>query len=211
MKSPALCGRNRIESHMIHSSEMSSDPQTLIKEGQHARRDGRLTEAKAAFTRAVNLSRDLAEASPAKTDAPLAQALACLGRVERDLGEVPASLQHYQESAELYRQLNQPLTLAHTIRHVADILRENGDLAPATTWYDEALLLYRDQPDTEPLDLANTLRGYAHLKAGTGHPETAVAYWQEARTLYDKAKIQAGIDEADQQIALLTGREQATS
>lgn len=196
------------KANLVRSREMTNDPKTLITEGQQARKEGRLLDAKAAFTQAVQLSRDHAAESPRKEAPPLAQALSCLARVERTLREISASLRHYQEAAKLYRERNQPLMLAHTIRHVADILRENGDLTPAAASdYEEALRIYRDHPETEPLDLANTLRGYALFKSATGHPQAAIAFWQEARNLYADVNVQAGVDEAEKQIAALSARE----
>ncbi len=212
---------DRIQSRMSKKEELSSEvqsgAQTLIGRGQQARRDGRLSEAKAAFTQAVFEIRDSGDSPASESDKELGQALSCLARVERMLGEIPASLQHYQEAAAVYRSAKpgsgQSLKLAHTVRHIADLLRVNGDPAPAATNYDEALLIYRDHPETEPLDLANTLRGYALLKGGGGHPEAAIAYFCEARTLYERAAAQTGLDmqpaydEMDREIARLTSRE----
>jgi len=194
---------------MLPSSETPSNPKSLITAGYQARRESRPSEAKTAFTQAVNHYRDTDPGNP-----QLAEALRGLGQIERDLGEIPAALQHHREAADHYRTLNQPLALAHTVRHIADIQLENGDLAPAASNYDEALLIYRDYPETKPLDLANTLRGYALLKGATAHPEAAIASWHEARMLYEQAATQTGLDmqpafaEIDRQIALLTASEQ---
>ena len=199
---------------MTSASALQDGPKTLIAQGYEARRAGNSQEAKAVFTRAVNLSRAVVESDP-KASPQLAEALTSLGQVERDLGEISAALQHYQEAAELYRSLPsdaaQPLAVAHTVRHVADIMRVNGDLVPAAAgFYDEALLIYRDHPETSPLDLANTLRGYALLKASSGHSQAAIAFFEEARILYIEAAEKTGLDlqpafeEVDRQIAQLS-------
>jgi tetratricopeptide (TPR) repeat protein len=191
---------------------MSPEAPILIAAGYQARRENRPLDAKAAFTQAVYLCR---ESGP--LDLRLPEALKGLGQIERDLGNLPAALQHYREAADLERSRShdpaQPLKLAHTVRHIADLLRESGDLLPAGSYYDEALLLYRDHPETRPLDLANTLRGLALLKGATGHSEAAIVYWQEARELYADAAIRTGLDlqpaydEIDRQITQLSGRE----
>ncbi len=194
---------------MSRSPEPPSDPKSLIAAGYQARRENRLSEAKTAFTQAVHHYRDTDPENP-----QLAEALRGLGQIERDLGDIPAALQHHREAADLYRTLQQPLAVAHTIRHIADIQRENGDLTPAAAaHYDEALLIYRDHPETKPLDMANTLRGYALFKAATAHPEAAIASWHEARTFYEQAATQTGLDmqpafdEIDSQLARLSARE----
>jgi hypothetical protein len=84
--------------------------------------------------------------------------------------------------------LNDPLALAHTIRHVADIHRVQGNPQLAEPCYDEALGLYRANAATPPLDLANAIRGLALLKNDK-------ALWAEARDLYASLDVQAGVDE----------------
>ena len=189
-----------------------SDPDALIAAGYRARRKNQPAEAKDAFAKAVNISRKLGEKS-AGAHFLLAESLTGLGQIERDLGEIPAALQHYQEAAEVYRSLDETLALAHALRHVGNILRSSGDAMQAVGCYDKALLIYRGHPETSALDLANTLRGYALLKADTGHVQAAIAFWQEARALYVRAgketglDHQPGIDESDRQIARLSALE----
>jgi tetratricopeptide (TPR) repeat protein len=69
--------------------------------------------------------------------------------------------------------------------------------------YNEALEIYRSHVQTPPLDLANALRGFALLQANLGKTEEAKQLWQEARDLYADQDVQAGVDEADRQIAHL--------
>jgi tetratricopeptide (TPR) repeat protein len=168
-------------------------------QGHQARREHRLDDAKRIFAEAV-------EAARLSKDKPwLAQAFTELGRVERDLRETDAALLHYGEAAAVYRKLDEPLRLAHTVRHIGDILRGDGQLQPAGPHFREALEIYRAHPETPPLDLANALRGYALLQEELGEKQEAVALWREARELYAAVNVQAGVDEGDRRIERLGG------
>src|ERR1051326_2074817 len=118
---------------------MPNTPNDLIAAGYLARRQGRPQQAKEAFVESVGWCRG-------RTDQVLllASALVGLGQVERDLKNERLALQHYQEAVEIYRNGPDRLRLAHTIRHVADILREAGSLEEARPHYEEALNIYRD-------------------------------------------------------------------
>ena len=167
-------------------------------QGHQARRERRMDDAKRIFAEAVNAAR-------LSKDRPwLAQAYTELGRTERDLHETDAALRHYEEAAAVYRRLDEPLRLAHTVRHVGDILREDGKLEPAGPCYREALEIYRAHPETPPLDLANAIRGYALLEDDVGRQDQALTLWREARELYASVNVQAGVDEGDRQIARLS-------
>jgi len=177
---------------------MSSRAETLLMQGHQARREHRLGDARRIFAEAV-------EAARLSKDRPwLAQAYTELGRVERDLRETDAALLHYEEAATVYRRLDDPLRLAHTVRHVGDILSESGQLQAAGPRFREALEIYRAHPETPALDLANALRGYALLQEELGERQEAVALWREARELYAAVKVQAGVDEGDRRIARLS-------
>jgi hypothetical protein len=77
-------------------------------------------------------------------------------------------------------------------------------LDEAAPCYAEALEIYRANQATPPLDLANTLRGYALLRGEMGCREEAKLLWIEAGQLYTAAEVQAGVDESERQVALLT-------
>ena len=177
---------------------MSSRAETLLMQGHQARREHRLDDAKRIFAEAV-------EAARLSRDRPwLAQAYTELGRVERDLRETDAALLYYGEAAAVYRRLDDPLRLAHTVRHIGDTFSESGQLEPAGPHFREALEIYRAHPETPPLDLANALRGYALLQEELGEKQEAVALWREARELYAAVNVQAGVDEGDRRIERLS-------
>jgi len=182
---------------------------SLFRSGYEARREHRINDAKAIYTEAVHQCRS------SKDQPHLAQSLTRLGGIERDLGDIEASLKHYQDAVAIYRTLDAPLALAHTIRHVGDILRESGQLAPALPCYEEALRIYRNHSDTGTLDLANTLRGFALLQAALGQTKEAISMWQETGELYNQvwqepgspfteSDLTPGAAESKRQIALLS-------
>jgi tetratricopeptide (TPR) repeat protein len=185
----------------------------LLKDARQARREGRHHDAKRDLIEAVDLCRK----SGARSE--LARALADLGQIERDLHHADAALEHYEEAVAIYRSKGSTkgstegsaegndLRLAHTVRHVGDIHRSAGHAALAEPCYDEALNLYRANPQTTPLDLANTIRGLAILKCDTVDAPRAVSLWTEARSLYAKAGVNEGVAESDRRLARLTQRE----
>jgi len=189
---------------------MSDDIKSLLQDGQQARREGRLPDAKRLYVQAVELSR-------AESDLLLiAQSVTRLGVSERDLGNVESALGHYREALAIYRGLDDPLALAHTVRHLGDILRGSGQLEAARPCYAEALEIYRTHPETGTLDLANTLRGMALLGAALGNTDEAIKLWTEAGALYDQvwqepnspftqADLAPGVEESKRQVALLAG------
>jgi tetratricopeptide (TPR) repeat protein len=175
---------------------MKLTPDELLKQGYQARREHRLADAKDLFAEAVEVSRKANDGSS------LARALTGLGQIESDLRETAAALTHYEDAVDLYRTLGDPLVLAHTVRHVADILRRQGQLDQAAPRYKEALAIYATNDQTPPLDLANALRGYALLKGDAGENEEARKLWREAGRLYAAVGIEAGVTEAERRSRL---------
>jgi tetratricopeptide (TPR) repeat protein len=172
----------------------------LISSGYQARRDQRLDDARDCFSRALNLT------GRSGDRLQTAQAHAGLGQIERDRKNIGAALKHYQIAVELYRKQDNPLALAHTVRHVADILLGEGNLEQAQRNYEEALALYRTNEKTPALDLANALRGYALLMGELGHNEEAGMLWLETQGLYEQLGIAAGVAECKSHLAFLMGR-----
>ena len=94
------------------------------------------------------------------------------------------------------RRGEDPLKLAHRVRHLGDAYYYAGRWALAERCYVEALSIYRRHERTRPLDLANAIRSFAVLKDEVG-------LWQEAHDLYVGLNMSAGIAESAARLALL--------
>lgn len=179
---------------MVDSQQKSNE---LITLGYQARKEGRLKEAQEIFTESVRLSRNDGNRTS------LAASLTGLGQAERDMKNNGVALQCYREAVEVLRSGTDRLRFAHTVRHLADILRHEKAYKEANSLYEEALEIYRKENATTPLDLANTIRGFAMLKEATGETEEARSLWQEAHGLYESARVDAGVRESESRIAKL--------
>jgi tetratricopeptide (TPR) repeat protein len=173
-------------------------PAELIGQGYQARRDHRSDDAKRSFAEAVQLCRE------ADDQRGLEQALIGLGQIERDLRDGDQARRCYEEAVAICRKLDDPLHLAHTVRHLADILREAHDGPLAESFYIQALDIYRRNEQTSRLDLANTIRGFALLQSECGKTEEALSFWREAKVLYADVNVQAGVEESDHYLSLLS-------
>jgi tetratricopeptide (TPR) repeat protein len=105
----------------------------------------------------------------------------------------------YEESVVLFREVDEPLALAHTIRHLGDVYLEQGRPDLAEPCYHEALGLYRTHEAGSSLDLANAVRSLAVLRW-----EQTRALWEEVRDLYTILSIEAGIKESSVRVAALS-------
>lgn len=105
----------------------------------------------------------------------------------------------YEEAVVLFREADEPLILAHTIRHLGDVYLEQGRPDLAEPCYHEALGLYRNHADESSLDLANAVRSLAVLRW-----EQAKMLWEEVRTLYTGLSIEPGIKESAARVAALS-------
>jgi hypothetical protein len=61
----------------------------------------------------------------------IAESLVGLAQIERDLKQNTAATEHYTEAVAILRNGPDPLRLAHTVRHLADVLRNIGSLEEA--------------------------------------------------------------------------------
>ena len=126
------------------------------------------------------------------------------GRQARNEGNFPAAREHYAEAARIYREQDDVLAYAHTIRHIADIYRQERNSVAAKPLYEEALELYRSNLDTKLLDLANAVRPYALLNEQQGNFDLARKLWQEARHLYGSIRLDVGVSECDAHLTQLS-------
>jgi tetratricopeptide (TPR) repeat protein len=127
------------------------------------------------------------------------------GRQARNDGNFSAARAYYAEAARIYRDQNDTLAYAHTIRHIADIYQQESNLTEAKPLYEESLELYRGNLNTKLLDLANTVRPYALLNEEQGNLDLARKLWEEARHLYGSLRVDAGVSECEAHISRLKG------
>src|SRR5437763_8837875 len=104
------------------------------------------------------------------------------------------------------RKVDDPLRLAHRVRHLGDAYYYAGRWALAEPCYVEALSIYRRHERTRPLDLANAIRSFAVLKDEVGATEQSQRLWQEAHDLYVGLNVSAGLAESAARLALLARR-----
>jgi tetratricopeptide (TPR) repeat protein len=178
---------------------MASDSGDLLRQARQARVEGRLDDARRDLLAAADLLRQRG------TRRELAQVLRDLGEMERRmprLHDTAAARRHYEESVAVWRELDEPLRLAHTLRHLGDVHQDAGCPALAEPCYHEALAVYRGYEQTAPLDLANAIRSLAVLAGGAGREEEARGLWQEAQGLYAACGVEAGVAEAARRLAV---------
>jgi tetratricopeptide (TPR) repeat protein len=169
----------------------------LIDAAWRARREGRYPEAERGLRDAIDASRRSGNGGQ------LVSALGKLAHVLRDLDRQDEALPVSEEAVRVSRSGGDGLLLAHTVRHLGDLHRDAERLAEADRCYEEALALYRAAPSPDPLDVANALRPAALLKLSQGQRSEARALISEARALYQKAGIDAGVDECSRQLERL--------
>jgi len=142
-----------------------------------------------------------ARARVRQTDDPadkkdLAGALRALGEIERRTPFTQgAARRHYEDAVTLYRELDDPLKLAHTIRHLGLVHEDAGRLEKAEKFYDEALDLYRTHSTVDTLDYANAVRYPAVVKNRLGKRDESTALWEEACRRYEEVGIHEGVAE----------------
>lgn len=169
----------------------------LIDAARQARREGRHRDAERGLLQAITMSRE------AGLRSELIRGLKALVHVVRDLGQRERALPLYEEAVALSRGEGDACLLAHTVRHLGDLHREDGRGADAERCYDEALSLYRSVSEPPPLDFANALRPAAILKEAEGDVEAARQLWSEARLLYEAAGVRPGVAECERRLSQL--------
>ena len=117
-----------------------------------------------------------------------------------------ANVLKYKLAVASVRKVDDPLKLAHTVRHLGDAYYYARRFALAEPCYVEALSIYRRHENTRPLDLANAIRSFAVLKDEVGATEEAQPLWQEAHDLYVALSATAGVAESAARLALQAWR-----
>ena len=157
-----------------------------------------LTQAKQALTRAVAICR--VEGPPSTR----AEALHLLANLELELEHEEPARPLWEEAVEILRGTDEPLALAHKVRHLGDLHRRAGRLDEAEACYTEALTLYREHDAPGSLDFANAVNRMAELEERRGNRTRALALWNETHDLYAAVDVSAGVEEAERHIDALT-------
>ena len=118
-----------------------------------------------------------------------------------------AYILRYKLAVASLRKVDDPLRLAHAVRHLGDAYCYARRAALAKPCYVEALSIYRGHEHTRPLDLANAIRSFAVLKDDGGAEQEAQRLWQEAHDLYASVNVPAGVAESAARLALLARRQ----
>lgn len=142
---------------------MNNVTEELIARAAQHRWERKPNDAAREWAKAVELSRQ-------QNDIPsLIRSLRGAAETELDLGRNCEAGALYEEAVSWCRKQNSDaLLLAHTVRHLGDVRRHTGQHEGAQSCYEEALGIYRREPDANPLDMANALRPFAILKEEMG-------------------------------------------
>lgn len=167
---------------------------TLLAEANTARREDRFEDAKQKIASALKVVRPLFHTEL------LTKSLNDLARIERDLGNTSSSIATYEELIQLHEKHGNTLGIAHALRHLGDIHRDEEKIDLADDYYTRALDIYKSSEHRSQVDLANAIRGYALLQEQKGKLKDALKLWKEARMLYENNSIYSGVEECSQRI-----------
>ena len=128
-------------------------------------------------------------------DEAMGRIFAIYAQYDRDNGDLESAQELSKRSLEYYERSGNRDSVAHSVRHLADIQCGLGMHVGAEENYLKALKLYRRNSETKPHDLANAVRPYGRLLKGLGRLEEARTLLSEAKALYERVGNEAGIDE----------------
>lgn len=102
----------------------------------------------------------------------LGWALLMIGAEKRTIGETDSAVAHLEESVDVFRRHRGSWGEADAVAHLAQAVRDRGDLADAARRFAESLLVRRDIGAGVGVD--NSLIGLAEVVLKLGDPATAV-------------------------------------
>ncbi len=174
----------------------------LVDEVWRLRRQGRTTAALRKAQEALRLARQ------EKEPETLVMALRAVAQIWTDVARIDDATPPLEEAVALCRQLGHEPLLAHTLRHLADVLGASDAPASRARGLElarEALALTRSA-GVEGLELANTVRALAVLEEQVRPgARDAAPLWAEARTLYAASGVDAGVEECAEALARIEG------
>ena len=106
-------------------------------------------------------------------------------------GQLPQALDLYSQAESLFRQEQDNLGLANTLKSRANLLSLTGQLPQALDLYTQAESLFRQEHNN--LGLANTLFSRAVLLTYTGQLPQALDLYTQAETLYRQEQDNLGL------------------
>lgn len=137
----------------------------------------------------------------------LAKGLRDLAERERGLPDASLALVHYEEAVSLMQSLDEPLLLAHTVRHLGDLHYDNGQMPEAEVCFQQSLILYHNHERIPTLNFANAIRSLAVLKDNHGNISESVVLWREAHGMYKSFNIQTGVAESAAHLAMIAQKQ----
>ena len=135
----------------------------------------------------------------------LSVALGKLGHVVLDRDDPDRARTLFGKAVAAAREADDPLRLAHAVRHLGQADHRLGRLESARRCYEEALDLYDRAGPAHPLDHANALRPMAALREELGDVEEARLLWGRAAKLYRSAGVEEGVRECEARLSRLNG------
>ena len=134
----------------------------------------------------------------------LSIALGKLGHLALDLDQPDKARTLFGKSVEVAREADDPLRLAHAVRHLGQVNHRLGRLESAGSCYEEALDLYDQAGTVHPVEHANALRPMAALREELGDVEEARLLWRRAAELFRSAGIEEGVRECEAHLSGLS-------
>ena len=136
-----------------------------------------------------------------------------MGRIHHIRMQYEADKDHFDKAIEYchlsvlsYFKSKDYDRIAHSVRHLADLQMETGELSDSENNYIKSVGIYKSLEDCNKGDLANALRGYAQLQEKKGEFSEAMDLWQEIIHLYKECDFKAGEIEAINKLNLLQNR-----
>ena len=181
-----------------YNEDMNSDHAQQIAKAWQWRGQGKTVEA------LELLSALYQQARRSDDQAALLAVAGKLAHVLTDLEQLEEADELYRQAVQVSQQQNDDCQLAYYLRHQADLWRRQGRGGETRDAYQQAIRLIRSCGGEDSLELANAQRGLALWEEQHGQPEQALPLWQTVQVTYARFGVQAGVEEANQYIKLLT-------